>query len=115
MSKRRDNKRKVSETLATPSIDLTNKTPNDIALALLACLPDDATFKHKEAKTLLKAFDLAKAELQHRMNTMSRNFQATNRFSAAFALLQQTGFFAHRHLSSHPKLFAKDRSSPTNI
>jgi hypothetical protein len=63
--------------LATPSIDLTNKTPNDIALALLACLPDDATFKHKEAKRLIKAFDLAKAELQHRINTMSRNCQQT--------------------------------------
>jgi hypothetical protein len=78
MSKRRDNKRKVSETLSAPSIDLTNKTPNDVALALLACLPDDATCKHKEAKALFKAFiDLAKAELQHRMNTMSRKCQQT--------------------------------------
>jgi hypothetical protein len=78
MSKRRDNKRIVSETcLSGPSIDLTNKTPNDVALALLACLPDDATCKHKQAKTLLKAFDLTKAELQHRMNTKSRKCQQT--------------------------------------
>jgi hypothetical protein len=71
----RDKKRKVSETLATrPSIDL-SQPPNAVALALLACLPDDATFKHKQAKTLLKAFDLAKAELQHRMNTKSRKCQ----------------------------------------
>jgi hypothetical protein len=82
--KRRDNKKRkvVSETTlavkATPSmaIDLT-QTPNNVALALLACLPDDATSKHKQAKTLLKAFDLAKAELQHRMNTMSRDCQQT--------------------------------------
>jgi hypothetical protein len=78
MSKRRDNKRKVASEifLTTPSmaIDLT-QTPNDVALALLDCLPADATFKHKEAKKLLKAFDLAKAELQHRMHTMSRNCQ----------------------------------------
>jgi polyhydroxyalkanoate synthesis regulator phasin len=67
MSERsRDNERKqVSEPLATPSIDLTNKTPNDVALALLACLPDDATLNHEEAKRLLQeAFDQAKAELQ---------------------------------------------------
>jgi hypothetical protein len=71
MSKRiANNKRKVSEALATPAIELT-KTPNEVALALLACLPDDATFKHKQAKTLFKAFDLAKVELQHRMNDMS--------------------------------------------
>jgi hypothetical protein len=86
MSKRGDKKkRKVvpETTLATPStaiatpstaINLT-QTPNEVALALLACLPDDATVKNKEVKTLLKAFDLAKAELQHRMNTMSRNCQ----------------------------------------
>ena len=79
--KRMDKKRKVvslETTLATPSmaIDLT-QTPNNVASALLACLPVDATFKHKRAKTLLKAFDLTKAELQHRMNTMSRNCQQT--------------------------------------
>jgi hypothetical protein len=58
------------------AIDLT-KTPNDIALASLACLPDDATFKHKHAKTLFKAFDLVKAELQHRLNDMSQMCQQT--------------------------------------
>ena len=58
------------------AIDLT-QTPNDVALALLTYLPDDATLKHKETKTLLKAFDLAKAELQHRMNIMSRNCEQT--------------------------------------
>jgi hypothetical protein len=73
----RDKKRKVSETLATrPSIDL-SQPPNAVALALLACLPDDATFQHKQAKTLLKAFDLARAELQHRMNTKSQKCQQT--------------------------------------
>jgi hypothetical protein len=56
------------------AIDLT-QTPNDVALALFACLPDDATSKHTQAKTLLKAFDLIKAELQRRMHTMSRNCQ----------------------------------------
>jgi hypothetical protein len=74
----RDKKRKVSETLATrrPSIDL-SQPPNVVALALLACLPDDATFQHKQAKTLLKAFDLARAELQHRMNIKSQKCQQT--------------------------------------
>jgi hypothetical protein len=74
-----DKKRKVSEeTLATrPSIDL-SQPPNAVALALLAFLPDDATFKHKQAKTLLlKALNLAKAELQHRMNIKSRKCQQT--------------------------------------
>lgn len=52
---------------------LSGQTPQDLSQKLLAWLPQGASIKQKEAQTLLKAFDLVRAELQHRANRMTVN------------------------------------------
>ena len=43
-------------------------TPKNVASKLLATLPENATLVNANTKSLLRAFDLVKAELQHRNN-----------------------------------------------
>jgi len=50
---------------------LSGQNPKDLARKMLAWIPQDASIKHKDAKKLLKSFDLVRAELQHRANCMS--------------------------------------------
>ena len=48
-----------------------NKGPPAVAAAILSELPDDVTLQSKQAKDLLRAFDLVKTELQRRTNEMT--------------------------------------------
>jgi hypothetical protein len=80
--RQRQAKRKASESLGDSSSSLLNAhrvnldaPPDEIASILLAWLPRDATLNHKQSKNLLKAVDLAKAELRHRTNLVSKKCQ----------------------------------------
>lgn len=53
------------------TINTSNQNPQQLAESLLGLLPKNATLKNQQAKTLLKAFDLVQAGLQHRTNLMA--------------------------------------------
>ena len=61
----------VDSSFALNSIDTRHQNPQQLADSLLELLPKNATLKSQQAKTLLKAFDLVQADLQHRTNLMA--------------------------------------------
>lgn len=70
MSNPTSSKRKASLALTNASVSALLQQPSSLASTMLGWLPDSATNTSKDAKSLLKSFDLVRAELQHRTNLL---------------------------------------------